>query len=111
VSVPWGTIFGHISDRLWILNIFKILRAFQILEIYSPKFFIPKIREYFNKKIKKVIKNPLKAEDMMQNNNFIMERLRLQNIMSLNRTISIITMLIYIQSVMFYLFVNVFLRD
>lgn len=110
ITIPWGSIFSKYDEKLIILNLIKVLRVIAILDFFSPKFLNLKIRGYYFIKLEKVLKNYEKANDKMECNNFIMERLRTQNQIHFLRSILILFVVVYLIGVTFFIMSNIILK-
>jgi len=57
LTIPWGFLGTMLHKSLRFLHMIKALRFFAFLQFFTPKFYMPHIRNVFNKRLQKVLKD------------------------------------------------------
>lgn len=103
VLAPLGFIFERYDRNLKLLHLIKLLRAESFLKFFQPSFFGPIIRNYYSNKLARVLKDDSKKFNIIESNNFIIERTRTRNYINSASILTAILATIYFSSIIWFI--------
>ena len=104
--LPLGFIGKYYSDSYQFLHLVKSMRIQKFFKFLEPTFFGPYIRNYYGNKLKEVLKNEDKKNDIIESNNFIIERIKMRNYINSARISLAILGSIYFSSILWFIIIN-----
>jgi len=108
LTLPLGFLGMQINPYFRILHLIKALRVQEIHNFFDPKFIMPYIRNLYQKKMEKIMKDPELSSNLYVQNNFIDEKLWAGNYLQISLLVLNIAILVYFSGSLWYLYVDFF---
>ena len=103
VLAPLGFIFEKYNRNLKLLHLIKLLRVESFFKFFQPSFFGPIIRNYYSNKLASVLRDDSKKNNIIESNNFIIERTRTRNYINSASILTAILATIYFSSIIWFI--------
>lgn len=81
----------------------KLLRVETFFKFFQPSFFGPIIRNYYSNKLASVLRDESKRNNIIESNNFIIERTRTRNYINSASILTAILATIYFSSIIWFI--------
>ena len=105
LTTPLGMV-SYVFPKLKILYLIKAVRIERFFKFFKPSFFMPQIRKYYSKKLAVVLLDETKKNNVVESNNFIIERTRMRNNINSLRILLAILGSIYFSSIVWFLIIS-----
>ena len=103
VLAPLGFVFEPYNRSLKLLHLIKLQRVESFFKFFQPSFFGPIIRNYYRIKLASVLRDDSKKNNIIESNNFIIERTRTRNYINSASILTAILATIYFSSIIWYI--------
>mmetsp|Transcript_400 Transcript_400/g.359 ORF Transcript_400/g.359 Transcript_400/m.359 type:complete len:123 (+) Transcript_400:2667-3035(+) len=103
---PFGEIFSKIHPNLSVLYIIKVYRLKDQTDLFKPNVIRPLLRGWFSEKLKRVLEDDSKKDNIYESNNFIMQRLKAQNFINASRIFFGLTVFAFFTGTLWFAIVN-----